>query len=88
MDVSKVTAALKTAQDELNAVVDGEFKERRLKGLRPLTLAQNAIALAEKHVATANERTAPKADTTAPAGGEKAAAAKPAAAKPAKAAGK
>jgi hypothetical protein len=82
MDVSKVTAALKTAQDELNTVVDGEFKERRLKGLRPLTLAQNAIALAEKHLATATERTAPKADA-APAGGDKAA---PAAGK--KAAGK
>jgi hypothetical protein len=84
MDVSKVTAALKTAQDELNQVVDGEFKERRLKGLRPLTLAQNAITLAEKHIATASERTAPKADTAAAgaaAGGEKAAGAKKAAGK-------
>jgi len=81
MDVSKVTAALTEAQNQLNAVIDEEFKARRIKGLRPLTLAQNAITLAEKHVATATERTAPKAEVAAPAAGEKPAAAKKAAGK-------
>ena len=75
MDVSKVTAALVEAQNQLNAVIDEEFKARRIKGLRPLTLAQNAIALAEKHVATATERTAPKQEVAAPAGEAKPAAA-------------
>lgn len=69
MDVSKVTAALKTAQDELNTVTDEEFKARRLAGLRPLTLASNAIELAQKHLKTASDRTAPKGGE-APAGGE------------------
>lgn len=69
MDVSKVTAALAEAQTQLNAVIDEEFKARRLKGLRPLTLAQNAITLAEKHVGTATERLAPKGGD-AEAGGE------------------
>jgi len=75
MDVSKVTAALTEAQNQLNAVIDEEFKARRIKGLRPLTLAQNAIALAEKHVATATERTAPKQEVAATAGEAKPAAA-------------
>lgn len=74
MDVTKVSAALTEAQNQLNAVTDEEFKARRLNGLRPLTLAANAITLAQKHIATANERTAPKADTTAPAEGTKPAA--------------
>ena len=81
MDVSKVTAALTEAQNQLNAVIDEEFKARRIKGLRPLTLAQNAITLAEKHVATATERTAPKAEVAAPAAGDKPAAGKKAAGK-------
>lgn len=74
MDVSKVLAALGEATKELNTVTDEEFKARRLKGLRPLTLAANAIELATKHVNTANERT-----TEAPA--QPAGEAKPAAAK-------
>lgn len=57
MNVSKVTAALKTAQEELNLVTDEEFKARRLAALRPLTLAGNAIELAQKHLATATDRT-------------------------------
>lgn len=88
MDVSKVTAALTEAQGQLNAVTDEEFKARRLAGLRPLTLAANAIELAQKHLATATERTKPKGDAPAgdagetatgagkPAGARKAAAAK------------
>lgn len=77
MDVTKVKAALDEAQSQLNAVTDEEFKARRLNGLRPLTLASNAIALAQKHIATADQRTTPKdAAPAAPAAGtgEKAAA--------------
>jgi hypothetical protein len=74
MDVTKVSAALTEAQNQLNAVTDEEFKARRLNGLRPLTLAANAIVLAQKHIATATERTTPKGEApAAPAGGEKAA---------------
>lgn len=57
MDVSKVKTAIETAQKELNTVTDAEFQARRLKGLRPLTLAAGALELAAKHVASANERT-------------------------------
>jgi len=67
MDVSKIKAALATAQSELNTVTDEEFKARRLKGLRPLTLAAGAIELAVKHVSTAADRTA---EPPAQAGGE------------------
>lgn len=61
MDVTKVSTALTEAQNALNAVTDEEFKARRIKALRPLTLAAQAIELAQKHIATAVERTTPAA---------------------------
>lgn len=65
MNLTKVSAALATAQQELNTVVDGEFQSRRQAALRPLTLAQSAITLAETHLTKAAARVAPKASTTA-----------------------
>lgn len=81
MDVSKVSAALTEAQNQLNTVTDEEFKARRLNGLRPLTLAANAITLAQKHLATAAERTAPKQEAASGEGAAKPAAGKKAAGK-------
>jgi hypothetical protein len=72
MDITKIQTALDTAQKELNAVTDAEFKARRLTALRPLTLAAQAITLAQTHVAMAAARTAPKAVAeAAPAEGDK-----------------
>lgn len=62
MDISKVKAALDTAQAELNTITDAEFQARRLTTLRPLTLAASAITLAQGHIAKAAERTQPKAE--------------------------
>lgn len=67
INVKPVQDALAEAVTKLNEVTDAEFKARRLQGLRPLTLAANAIELAQKHLASAEKRTSPKED--APAGG-------------------
>lgn len=60
MDTKKLKAALATAQTELNALTDGEFKARRINSLRPLTLAAKALALVDTHIATAEKRAAGK----------------------------
>ena len=62
MDVSKVRAAIATAQKELNTVTDGEFQARRLVGLRPLTLAAKALGLADSHLEKASKAGQPKAE--------------------------
>jgi hypothetical protein len=65
MDVTKVKAAIATALKELNSVTDAEFSARRLAGLRPLTLAANALQLADGHLTKAAKAGQPKVATEA-----------------------
>jgi hypothetical protein len=60
MDVTKVKAAIATAHEELNKVLDAQFKDRQVNGLRTLGLAANALELAEKHLDKAVEQAKPK----------------------------
>ena len=61
MDTSKVIAAINAAHQELNGLIDGEFKARRVNGLRRLQNAASALELAAKHVTAAAEQVKPKA---------------------------
>lgn len=71
MDVSKAKAAIATALKELNSVTDAEFAARRLAGLRPLTLAANALQLADGHLDKAAKAGTAKAEKAPAAAGKK-----------------
>lgn len=60
LDTKKVEAAIETAHQELNTVIDGAVKARNVNGLRSLTLAVNHLNDATKHVAKAVTQSAPK----------------------------
>lgn len=64
MDIAKIKAAIAVANEELNGVIDGEFKARRLKGLNRLNNAANALKLAETHLDAAVKQGEAKAATT------------------------
>lgn len=64
MDVKKLKAALKTANDELSTVIDLKTKARDLKGFRSLIAAGQHFEAAEKQidkaVAQSTVKAAPK----------------------------
>ncbi len=60
MDTTKIKAAIDTAHQELNTIIDGEWKARRVAGMRALDLAAKALNLAAGHVETAAKRLLPK----------------------------
>lgn len=71
MDVKKLKAALKTANEELSTVIDGKTKARDLKGFRSLIAAGQHFEAAEKQIDKAVAQSAvkaPAASTEAAAG--------------------
>lgn len=60
MDVTKINAAIDTAHQELNTVIDAEVKAKSFVALRTLGLAANALSLAQTHLKKAVKQTTPK----------------------------
>lgn len=60
MDLTKFKAAVDKAHEELNSIIDAEYRGKRLNGLRTLGLAANALTLAVSHVTKAAEQGKPK----------------------------